>query len=546
MGDVDQEQPEKNDSADESEDEGEVLEYSPCGRWQKRREEVEQRDVPGIDYAFLAMDTEEGVEVVWNEVQFSENRNLKAQEDKIRQVFDNLIQLDHPNIVKFHKYWTDTKDGKSRVIFITEYMSSGSLSQFMKKTRKNNKTFNLKAWKRWCTQILSALSYLHSCNPPITHGNLACDTIFIQHNGLIKIGSEYGAVCYVTGEIRETKVAPDAMHHVKTYRKDIKNMHCIAPEYADITSADQSDKKEVKVEFYKYHLCCPGVLALDCFFNTYPGAFGPPIDIYSFGICALEIAALGFQGNGGESSVHVTEENIKRTLESLENPLQRDFISQCIIKDPADRPNARELLFHAILFEVHSLRLLAAHTFVKSLSILPENLTDEAFIKRIDPNTVFAEIRCKEPVQWKRSQVPNLELEKFLEDVRNGIYPLTAFTMQDPPTKTRPVTPEVDNPQKSEDQNSLDVENRLVTSSLCNVRKGDSSKYHITLNLKMDDKMNRNLTADFSKDDNAEKLAQELVHYGFINKNDEELIAKLINDQLMTILQKKNIPVEGS
>ncbi|CAC5412887.1 NRBP [Mytilus coruscus] len=528
MGDADQEQPEKNDSADESEDEGEVLEYSPCGRWQKRREEVEQRDVPGIDYAFLAMDTEEGVEVVWNEVQFSENRNLKAQEDKIRQVFDNLIQLDHPNIVKFHKYWTDTKDGKSRdkirqvfdnliqldhpnivkfhkywtdtkdgksrVIFITEYMSSGSLSQFMKKTRKNNKTFNLKAWKRWCTQILSALSYLHSCNPPITHGNLACDTIFIQHNGLIKIGS----------------VAPDAMHHVKTYRKDIKNMHCIAPEYAD------------------------------------PGAFGPPIDIYSFGICALEIAALGFQGNGGESSVHVTEENIKRTLESLENPVQRDFISQCIIKDPAERPNARELLFHAILFEVHSLKLLAAHTFVKSLSILPENLTDEAFIKRIDPNTVFAEIKCKEPVQWKRSQVPNLELEKFLEDVRNGIYPLTAFTMQDPPTKTRPVTPEVDNPQKSEDQNSLDVENRLVTSSSCNVRKDDSSKYHITLQLKMDDKMNRQLTADFSKDDNAEILAQELVHYGFINKNDEESIAKLINDQLMTILQKTNIPVEGS
>lgn len=34
-------------------------------------------------------------------------------------------------------------------------------------------------------------------------------------------------------------------------------------------------------------------------------------------------------------------------------------------------------------------------------AILPENLTDEAFIKRIDPNTVFAEIRCKEPVQWK-------------------------------------------------------------------------------------------------------------------------------------------------
>lgn len=25
-------------------------------------------------------------------------------------------------------------------------------------------------------------------------------------------------------------VAPDVMHHVKTYRDDLKNMHCVAPE----------------------------------------------------------------------------------------------------------------------------------------------------------------------------------------------------------------------------------------------------------------------------------------------------------------------------
>lgn len=42
--------------------------------------QVEQRDVPGIDNAFLAMDTEEGVEVVWNEVQFSEKKNFRAQQ----------------------------------------------------------------------------------------------------------------------------------------------------------------------------------------------------------------------------------------------------------------------------------------------------------------------------------------------------------------------------------------------------------------------------------------------------------------------------------
>ncbi|KAA8595477.1 hypothetical protein FQN60_010768 [Etheostoma spectabile] len=201
---------------DESEDESEILEESPCGRWQKRREEVNQRNVPGIDAAYLAMDTEEGVEVVWNEVMISERKNFKLLEEKVKAVFDNLIHLEHANIVKFHKYWADTKENRARVIFITEYMSSGSLKQFLKKTKKNHKTMNEKAWKRWCTQILSALSYLHSCDPPIIHGNLTCDTIFIQHNGLIKIGS----------------VAPDTINnHVKTCHEEQKNLHFYAPEY---------------------------------------------------------------------------------------------------------------------------------------------------------------------------------------------------------------------------------------------------------------------------------------------------------------------------
>ena len=45
--------------------------------------QIKQRDIPGIDIAFLAMDTEEGVEVVWNEVAFSEKKNLKAQQVRI-------------------------------------------------------------------------------------------------------------------------------------------------------------------------------------------------------------------------------------------------------------------------------------------------------------------------------------------------------------------------------------------------------------------------------------------------------------------------------
>ncbi|MEE6525565.1 hypothetical protein FKM82_025640, partial [Ascaphus truei] len=95
-------------------------------------------------------------------------------QEKVKTVFDNLIQLEHLNIVKFHKYWADIKENKARVIFITEYMSSGSLKQFLKKTKKNHKTMNEKVTGRptlhpytrgwgWCWQWTRAA---HTLNKP--------------------------------------------------------------------------------------------------------------------------------------------------------------------------------------------------------------------------------------------------------------------------------------------------------------------------------------------------------------------------------------------
>lgn len=107
----------------------------------------------------------------------------------------------------------------------------------------------------------------------------------------------------------------------------------------------------------KTHLCACALVFSD--------VVTPAIDVYAFGMCALEMASLEIQGNG-DSGTLVTQEHINRTIESLDDPLQKDLIRQCLTADFEQRPSARNLLFHPVLFEVHSLKLLAAHVLVKT------------------------------------------------------------------------------------------------------------------------------------------------------------------------------------
>lgn len=151
-------------------------------------------------------------------------------------------------------------------------------------------------------------------------------------------------------------VAPDAIHHhVKTCRANMKNMHFVAPEYGSEYISRQRSPVRSRVATIDAARC----LCQD--------SVTPAIDIYSFGMCALEMAALEIQGNGDTGTI-VTEENIRKTIESLDDVQQKDFIRKCLQVDPLSRPSARELLFHPVLFEVHSLKLLAAHALVNSAS----------------------------------------------------------------------------------------------------------------------------------------------------------------------------------
>ena len=105
-------------------------------------------------------------------------------------------------------------------------------------------------------------SYLHNTNPPITHSNLSGDTIFIQHNGLIKIGS----------------IAPDIVNtHVKTCIDSSwlsKNRHFLAPELSDLRTTPSSHLEPANSSTH---------LQINSPVNA------TAVDIYAFGMVALEV-----------------------------------------------------------------------------------------------------------------------------------------------------------------------------------------------------------------------------------------------------------------
>lgn len=55
--------------------------------------------------------------------------------------------------------------------------------------RQKHRKVDPKAIKNWARQILKGLNYLHSQSPPVIHRDLKCDNIFVNGNtGEIKIG----------------------------------------------------------------------------------------------------------------------------------------------------------------------------------------------------------------------------------------------------------------------------------------------------------------------------------------------------------------------
>lgn len=188
----------------------------------------------------------------------------------------------------------------AQVVFVTEILSSGSLKRFITKVQ----VIRWKIVKRWCKQILRALAYLHSQNPPIIHRDIKCDNIFINGTtGDLRIGDlglSTTAMIERNGKGQSVLGTPEFM----------------APELYD----EEYDEK---------------------------------VDIYAFGMCVVEMITkqLPYAECANPTQIYrkVTANVLPRALELVPEGHAYKFIWCCVNMDPKLRWSAEQLLQHEFL-----------------------------------------------------------------------------------------------------------------------------------------------------------------------------------------------------
>ncbi|TKY63623.1 serine/threonine-protein kinase WNK5 [Spatholobus suberectus] len=268
------------------------VETDPSGRYGRFRDILGKGAVKVV---YRAFDEVQGIEVAWNQVKLGDVFHSPDLLQRLYSEVHLLKNLEHDSIMTFHDSWIEVNCRTFN--FITELFTSGTLREYRKKYQR----VDVRAVKNWARQILSGLEYLHSHDPPVIHRDLKCDNIFINgHLGQVKIG-DLGLAAILRGSQHAHSV--------------IGTPEFMAPE-------------------------------------LYEEEYNELVDIYSFGMCMIEIFTSEFPysecSNPAQIYKKVTSGKLPDAFYRIQDLEAQRFVGKCLA-NVSERLSAKELLLDPFL-----------------------------------------------------------------------------------------------------------------------------------------------------------------------------------------------------
>uniref|UniRef100_A0A7S0BR62 Protein kinase domain-containing protein n=1 Tax=Rhodosorus marinus TaxID=101924 RepID=A0A7S0BR62_9RHOD len=265
----------------------EYEEVDPTGRYKRRARILNSQTARTV---YKAFDEVNALDVSWNKFSVEQYSDLDVR--RTQEEMEILENLYHKNIMNTTSSWVAYEDDHPMYInIITELMRSGTLQNFL----NNATSINMKVLRRWGSNMLQALAYMHGRHPPIIHRDLKCDNVFLNGpKGEVKIG-DWGL-----SRLRESQKAFQVID---------------SPE---LSAPDLHREKHTE-----------------------------KVDIYAFGMCLLQMVSMEYPYSECENSAVV----LRKVWQGVK-PLALLRMKDCEVKkivyrclSPEDeRPSAQELL----------------------------------------------------------------------------------------------------------------------------------------------------------------------------------------------------------
>ncbi|KAL2544208.1 Mitogen-activated protein kinase kinase kinase YODA [Forsythia ovata] len=259
---------------------------SPGSRWKKGR--LLGRGTYG--HVYLGFDSESGEMCAMKEVTlFADDAKSRESAQQLGQEIALLSHLCHPNIVQY--YGSETVDDKLYIYL--EYVSGGSIYKILQDYGHLGEA----ATRSYTQQILSGLVYLHAKNT--VHRDIKGANILVEPNGRVKL-ADFGMAKHITG--------PSCPLSFKG------SPYWMAPEVIKNSSGCN--------------------LA---------------VDIWSLGCTVLEMASTKPPWSQYEGVAAMFKVGNSKELPDIPDYLSdegKDFVRQCLQRNPLYRPTAAQLLEH--------------------------------------------------------------------------------------------------------------------------------------------------------------------------------------------------------